>query len=224
METIAGLLTPSLLAVGAGLALGLGAVLFIVHRRGMEATIGLQVPLSWAEPAEVRMVLYLLFAAFWGTVALASRLLYGAPSPGSALAVVFFVVAALALLCAVCFYYAAAGTLLQAALGSRGRPAFWFSRHLSRMDGAVMSFGDLLSGWLLHPASATQAEDIELETADEAIPQRRPPVVVPRQEKRDLTREKLDLALREYESFLTPAQLKKLLLMREITESLKQAA
>jgi hypothetical protein len=224
METIAGLLTPSLLAVGAGLALGLGAVLFIVHRRGMEATISLRVPLSWAEPAEVRMVLYLLFAAFWGTAALASRLLYGAPSPGSALALVFLVVAVLASLCALCFYYAAAGTLLQAALGSRGRPAFWFSHHLSPMDRVVMSFGDLLSGWLLHPASAVQAEDIELQTADEAIVQRRPPVVVPHEEKRDLTREKLDLALREYEASLTPAQLKKLLLMREITESLKQAA
>lgn len=224
METIAGLLTAPLLAVGAGLALGLGAVLFVVQKRGMEAAISLRVPLSWAEPVEVRMVLYLLLAALWGTVALVLRLLYAVPSPGSALAGIFLVLAVLASLCMVCFYYAGGGTLLQAALGSRGRPPFWFSRYLSRLDGAIMSFGDVLAGWLLHPAPARQAEEIELPEENEPIPQRRPRVVRPRGANRDFTRERLDVALTEYEESLTSAQLEKLRFMRETMESLKQAA
>ena len=226
METIAGLLTAPLLAVGAGLALGLGAVLFVVQKRGMEAAIGLRVTLSWADPVEVRMVLYLVIAALWGTIALVSRLLYALPTPGSALAGVFLIGAGLASLCTVCFYYAAAGTLLQAALGSRGRPPFWFSRYLSRLDGVIMSFGDLLAGWLLHPAPARRAQEFELpEPEDEQpVPQRRPRVVRPRGEDRDLTRYRLDLALTEYEESLTPSQLEKLRFMRRTMESLKQAA
>ncbi len=226
METIAGLLTTPLLAVGAGLALGLAAVLFVMYRRGVDVAIGLRVPLSWAEPVEVRMVLYLVLAALWGTVALVSRLLYAVPSPGSALAGVFLVGAALASLCTVCFYYAAAGTLLQAALGSRGRPPFWFSRYLSRLDGGIMSFGDLLAGWLLHPAPGRQAEDLELPEPedDEPVAERRPRVTRPRGEHRDLTRDRLDQALTDYEASLTPAQLEKLRFMRRTMESLKQAA
>ena len=224
METIAGLLTPPLLAVGAGLALGLGAVLFVVSRRGMAAAISLRVPLSWTEPVEVRMVLYLLFAALWGMAALVSRLLYGLPSPGSAVASIFVLVTMLASLCMVCFYYAAAGTLLQGALGSRGRPPFWFSRYLTRVDGAVMSFGDLLSDWLLHPATATRVEDIQVPGAEEPDPRQSRSSAAPRVQKRDMTRERLDLVLTEYESFLTPDQLQKLRFIRETTEALKQAA
>jgi len=213
--------------VGAGLALGLGAVLFFVQKRGIQTAIGLRVPLSWAEPVEVRMVLYLVIAALWGTVALVSRLLYAVPSPGSALAGVFLIGAVVASLCTVCFYYAAAGTLLQAALGSRGRPPFWFSRYLSRLDSAIMSLGDVLAGWLLHPAPRGRAapdEEIELPEEDETVPQRRPRVARIQGESRNLTRERLDLALTDYEASLTPAQLEKLRFMRKTMESLKQAA
>lgn len=226
METIADLLTAPLIAVGAGLALGLGAVLFVVQKRGMVAAIGRRVPLSWAEPVEVRMVLYLLIAALWGTVSLVLRLLYAVPSPGSVLAGFFLVAAVLSSLCMVCFYYAAAGTLLQAALGSRGRPPFWLTRYLSRLDGAIMSFGDLLAGWLLHPAptSAARHEYIELVEEDEPVSENRPRVVRPRGDNRDLTRERLDVALTEYEESLTPSQLEKLRFMRRTMESLKQAA
>lgn len=172
------------------------------------------------------MVLYLVLAALWGTVALVLRLLYAVPSPGAALAGVFLVGVVLASLCTVCFYYAAAGTLLQAALGSRGRPPFWVSRYLSRLDGAIMSFGDVLAGWLLHPApaSAARAEYIELPEEDEPVPQKRPRAARPRGQNRDLTRERLDLALTDYEASLTPEQLEKLRFMRRTMESLKQGA
>jgi len=152
MNTIADVLSPPLLAALAGVTLGVGAVLFVMSRRGEGAAIDFGVPLSWAEPIELRLVLYLILGATCGTCALILRLLFGFLSITS---VVFgwLLIAGIALgfLLNLAFFYAAAGTLLQAALGTMGRPPYWFSGLLSPVDGRIMDVGDAMGGVLFRP-------------------------------------------------------------------------
>ncbi|NLE95171.1 MAG: hypothetical protein GX600_05750 [Dehalococcoidia bacterium] len=152
MNTVAGLLSPALLAALACATLGVGAVMFVLSRRGNEGAIDLTMPLSWAEPAELRLVLYFLLGAMFGVAALVLRIVLGLLTPTGlgAWALLFLVAAGFVMNLA--FIYAAAGCLLQAALGTRGRPPFWFSRLLSPLDGVIMDIGDIVAGVLFQPA------------------------------------------------------------------------
>ncbi|MBN1857227.1 MAG: hypothetical protein JW846_09800 [Dehalococcoidia bacterium] len=222
METIAGLLTPSFLALSTGLALGLAAILFVLSRRGVDGGIGLRGTLSWAEPVEVRIVLYLLIAALWGAFSLVFRAFYEVPAEGSAGAGLFLVLVVIATLGTVSFYYAAAGSLLQAAMGSRGRPAFWFSGYLFWLDGAIMNVGDFLASWMVRPAGGTAPpEDMELPLDDDGPVQVAQQSAGPQRKRGNSVRERLDLAIQEYEESLTLVQLEKLHIMRELIKSLE---
>jgi len=152
MNTIAGVLSPALLAAFAGVTLGVGAILFVMNRRGEGAAIDFGVPLSWAEPIEVRLVLYLILGATCGTCALMLRLLLGFLSVTS-LVLGWLLIAGIVVgfLLNLAFFYAAAGTLLQAALGTMGRPPYWFSGLLSFLDGRIMDVGDAIGGVLFRP-------------------------------------------------------------------------
>ena len=152
MNTLSGLLSPPLLAALSGVTLGIGAILFLLARRSAELSLDLGVPLSWAEPPELRLVLYFLIGAIWGTLALVLRLAFAFLSTPSFWAWVLLLAVAIATLGNLAFLYAAAGSLLQAALGSRGRPPFWFFSILSALDGTIMDIGDLVSGVLFRPA------------------------------------------------------------------------
>jgi len=187
--------------------------------------MGLRGTLSWAEPVEIRMVFYLLIAALWGAFSLVFRAFYEVPSEGSGAAWLFLVLVILTSLGTVCFYYAAAGSLLQAAMGTRGRPAFWFSRYLFWLDGAIMNLGDFLAGWLVRPSGSETIEDTVLPLDDEEapVPTREPRQSAgPPRRRGNPVRERLDMAIKEYEESLSLVQLEKLRLMRELIESLKQ--
>ncbi len=296
MSIIANVFTPALLAVFAGLSLGFGVVLFAMSRRDGAGTIDIGSPLSWAEPVEVRLVLYLVLGAVCGTGALVARLLFGFLSVGVVPSWLLLVLVGLGFIGNLLFFYAAAGSLLQAALGTRGRPPFWFTRLLSPVDGVVMDIGDVLAGLLFRPAPPgrrrrrrreTYEYEDDLESELEAPPRPRPrrrreyieddeddfevvqpvrrrprPVAAERHRAtrepswddesgpesesgfcdsddeptssrprrgrnaapRDLPRERLELALREYESALSPYQRDKLREMRSLVESMRQHA
>lgn len=151
MNAIASVVSPTLLAVFAILSFAIGAILFLISRRG-GTSIDLRVPLSWAEPAELRVVLYLILGACSSVLALVLRLLLPFATEGLFLAWLLLVLAVVGLLGTLTFFYAAMGSLLQAAFGTRGRPPFWFSRFLSPIDGAIMNVGDFVSGLLFHAA------------------------------------------------------------------------
>ena len=89
METIADIVSPPLLAACAALALGIGAALFFIYRRGTQGALVLRAPLSWTEPIEIRLVLYMLFASACATVALMFRFLFMLPGEGSAISGLF---------------------------------------------------------------------------------------------------------------------------------------
>jgi hypothetical protein len=152
MNTIAGVLSPALLAAFAGVTLGVGAIMFVMSRRGEGTAIDFGVPLSWAEPIEVRLVLYFILGATCGTCALMLRLLLGFLSITS-LVLGWLLIAGIVLgfLLNLAFFYAAAGTLLQAALGTMGRPPYWFSGLLSFLDGRIMDVGDAMGSVLFRP-------------------------------------------------------------------------
>jgi len=232
VTTAAAIIAPPVLALLAGLALGVGAVLFVVYRRGANAVISLRVPLSWSEPIEVRLILYLIFAAVWAAVALFFRLLYMLPVEGSFAAGSLLLISGFFTLGNLLFFYAALGSLLQAALGTDGRPPFWFSRLLSWFDNLVMDFGDMVAGVLVRPAGPPtrrerpRSAEIPFE-ADDVTPvaaelQPESPQARTKQA-RDLARERLDLALEQYEQFLTPGQKEKLRVMRDMVESIKHS-
>ena len=153
MNAIASVVSPTLLAVFAILSFAIGAILFLLSRRG-GTSIDLRVPLSWAEPAELRVVLYLVLAACSSACALVLRLLF--PLATEVLAWLLLVLAVAGLLGTLTLFYAAMGSLLQAAFGTRGRPPFWFSRFLSPIDGTIMNVGDFLSGLLFHAAPSRE--------------------------------------------------------------------
>ena len=236
METIADIVSPPLLAACAALALGIGAALFFIYRRGAHATLMLGAPLSWTEPIEIRLVLYMLFASACATVALMFRFLFMLPGEGSAMAGLLLVITVLWALLMVAFFYATAGTLLQAALGVRGRPEYWFGRWLSPLDRGIMSLGDMAGRLVLRPAPskrraepvpdepvsapAEQAEQYEQE--DE--PRTRRPAGRTRRTPEEIARERLDAALISYEASLNSGQLEKLHYIRAVTEWLKQSA
>ncbi len=155
MNAIASVVSPTLLAVFALLSFAIGAILFLVSRRG-GSSIDLRVPLSWAEPAELRVVLYLILGACSSAVALVLRLLLPLATEGLFLAWLLLILAVVGLLGTLAFFYAAMGSLLQAAFGTRGRPPFWFSRFLSPLDGTIMNVGDFLSGLLFHAAPSRE--------------------------------------------------------------------
>lgn len=304
MNVIAAVVSPTLLAVFASLSLGIGALLFVVSRRGGTG-IDLRVPLSWSEPAELRVILYLILGAVSSALALVLRLVLVLPAEGSFLAWLLLALTILGLLLTLAFFYAAMGSLLQAAFGTRGRPPFWFWRFLSPIDGAIMNLGDVLSAALFHPAPSRerpvrsrrrefddeyaeldydevvprrprprpratagpsgpvrrrhpveQYEEPEEYRYDEETPVRRParpastsrrpapPVMeaddeeldydvddgssrrqtraTPSREPRDVVKDRIELALEEYEAALTLSQLEKLREMRRLVESLKQ--
>ncbi len=300
MNTVSDVLSPTLLAVFAAMCLGVGAILFVLLRRG-GLTTDLGVPLSWSEPVEVRLMLYLILAAFCGACALVLRILQAFPAEGSLLAWALLVLVAIGFLLNLAFFYAAMGALLQAAVGTRGRPPYWFTRLLSPVDGAIMNVGDRLGGILFHPAPAlerrrarTSYYDDDFAPDEEIVERRRarpaspwpttvrrrrvvledeepeelafedeppfrrpvrPAARRPRQARhlsdeldeteeyvvdeefpgrhavrtrsaqpRDVARERIELAIREYEASLEPAQLEKLREMRRIVEALKQGA
>ncbi len=152
MNTIAGIFSPPLLAVICGVAVAAAAVLFVLSRQGDGGTLDLRVPLSWADPIEIRLILYLLLAAACGAGGLILRLFVGSTSPGSVIGWFLLIMVVLGFVFAMTFYYAAAGSLLQAALGSRGRPPFFFSPWLGFIDGIVMDSGDVFARILLTPA------------------------------------------------------------------------
>ena len=251
MNTIAQLLDPVLLVVAAAVPFAIGAILFLLYRRGpdsMDMRPGL--PLSWAEPMEIRLVLYFLFAAIWGVIAFVFRVLYEVSPEESIIALVPLLLLVAAFLLDAAFAYAAAGTLLQAALGTRGRPPFWFSRLLGPMDSAIMTFGDMIGGLLLNtgaPAQRPVAEPAELafetDELDLDIPPRgrrrassagpgtaaataeasAPPLRarVNRKDPYAVARDRLDTRITEYENRLTQADREKYLLMKELVEYLK---
>ncbi len=233
MATVAAIFAPPVLALCAGLALGVGAVLFVVYRRGADAVISLRVPLSYSEPIEVRLILYLVFGAVWGTGALFFRLLYMLPAEGSNGAGLLLVVALLMFLANLTFFYAALGSLLQAALGTDGRPPFWFARYLSWFDDFVMDAGDMMAQVLVRPAGAPtrtagRARNAEVPFEAEAItpePDETQPVAAQARRKnaQDLARERLELALEQYDASLTPGQKQKLQMMRDIVEWIMHA-
>lgn len=166
MNTIAQLFDPVLLVVAAALPFAIGAILFLLYRRGSDST-GMRpgLPLSWAEPMEIRLVLYFLFAAIWGVLAFVFRVLFAVVPDGSFIAVLPLLLVVAAFLLDAAFAYAGAGTLLQAALGTRGRPPFWFSRLLAPVDSAIMTLGDVLGGLLLNvgvPVQRHFAEPAEI--------------------------------------------------------------
>lgn len=240
METIAEIVSPPLLAACAALALGIGAALFFIYRRGASSALMLSAPLSWTEPIEVRLVLYMLFASACATVSLLFRFLFVLPGDGSVLAVLLLLVTVLWALLMVGFFYATAGTLLQAALGVRGRPEYWFGRWMSPLDRAIMSVGDAAGRLILRPAPSRRRsepvhdepvgagaeasaayEEPELEDKGSA---RRRPEVRKRRTPEDIARERLDAALVQYEATLNSDQLEKLHYIRAVTEWLKQSA
>jgi hypothetical protein len=234
MNTIAQLLDPALLILAAGLPFGVGAIIFALYRRGPGVSIFPGAPLSWAEPVEIRLVLYLLFAAIFGVVAFVPRILYLAAPDDSAAAGILLTLAVLAFVLDLAFVYASAGTLLHAALGTRGRPTFWFSRVLAPLDSAVMGIGDGMARLLLRtgttasrPAPA-RALDFESERLDLEPDEESPVAAPPRQQRanrRDpyaVARERLNLILSDYESRLTPAQQERYLLMKEIVSYLME--
>jgi hypothetical protein len=268
MDTIAAIFSPPLLAVLCGLAVGTGAVLFLIARRDGGGPLDLRTPLSWSEPVEMRLILYLIFGAACGGGALGARLLFEMATAGSLLGWLLILLVLFGFVCNLAFFYAAAGSLLQAALGSRGRPPFWFSPILSFLDGVIMDAGDLFARILI-----TRAPEDEMrrgrtrdrhrdnwDPAYDAPPSQRRPVRqaapgrraeiepvydddatsdselqpaevdstvsgnrAPRgTQSRDIPRERLDLAIQEYEAALTPAQLQKLREMRSLVESFSQ--
>jgi len=231
MNVISQLFDPVLLILAAGLPFGVGAILFVLYHRGPATSIVPGMPLSWAEPVEIRLVLYLLFAAVWGVVALVPRVVYLAAPEGSAIAVVLLLLTAVAFLFDVAFVYAAVGTLLHAAFGTRGRPPFWFSRVLAPLDSTIMTFGDLFARVMLPQgggATARRAPEVEIEFESESLaPEEAPQPGRPRStraNRRDpyaAARERIDTTLAEYESRLSPAQLEKYLLMKEIVAYLR---
>jgi hypothetical protein len=221
------------LALCAGLALGVGAVLFVVDQRGADAVIRLRVPLGDSEPIEVRLILYLVFGAVWGTGALFFRLLYMLPPEGSNGAGLLLVAALLMFLGNLTFFYAALGSLLQAALGTDGRPPFWFARYLSWFDDLVMDAGDMMARVLVRPAGAPtrtagRARDAEVPFEAESITpesvEKQPVATQPRRRNaQELARERLELALEQYEASLTAGQKDKLQVMRDIVEWIRHA-
>lgn len=156
LNSVSGLLTPSLLAATGCGTLGVGAVLFILSRRGNEMTIDFSVPLSWAEPVELRLVAYFLLGSVAGIAGLLLRLAFGTLTSTEFAAWALLVLVAIGFLMNLFFIYAAAGCLLQAAMGTRGRPAFWFTRLLSPLDGLIMDIGDVLAMLLFRPATVTE--------------------------------------------------------------------
>ena len=233
METIADIVSPPLLAACAALALGIGAALFFIYRRGTQGALVLRAPLSWTEPIEIRLVLYMLFASACATVALMFRFLFMLPGEGSAISGLLLVITVLCALLMVAFFYATAGTLLQAALGARGRPEYWFSRWLSPLDRGIMSLGDMAGRVILRPApSKRRSEPVDdgpvearLEAdEDEKEPRRRRPATRTRRTPQEIARERLDAALVNYEASLNSDQLEKLHYIRAVTEWLKQSA
>jgi len=236
METIADIVSPPLLAACAALALGIGAALFFIYRRGAHATLMLGAPLSWTEPIEIRLVLYMLFASAFATVALLFRFLFMLPGQGSAIAGLLLLVTVLWALLMVAFFYATAGTLLQAALGVRGRPEYWFGRWLSPLDRGIMSLGDMAGRLILRPApSKRRAERVHDEPVAapaehteedewEGEPRKRRPAGRTRRTPQEIARERLDAALLSYEASLNSEQLEKLHYIRSVTEWLKQSA
>jgi len=152
MNTVAAVLSPALLAVFAVLSLGFGGLLFFMARRGDAGVIENDAPLSWAEPVEVRLVLYLMLAAVCGTAALIIRLILGFAGVTGFAGWSLLVLVAIGLLSCLAFLYAAGGSLLQGALGTRGRPPFWLWRFMSPLDGLIMDAGDVLARILFHPA------------------------------------------------------------------------
>lgn len=154
MNTIGGLLSPSLLAALSVVTLGAGGVLFLLARRSGDMSLDVGAPLSWAEPVELRLVLYFLLGAIFGNLALVLRLVLGTLGEPSVGAWLLLAVVVGGFIANLAFLYAAAGSLLQAALGTRGRPPFWFFSTLSALDGVVMDLGDIIAGILFHPAPA----------------------------------------------------------------------
>lgn len=233
MNELAQLLSPTFLIVAAGLPFGIGAIIFVLYRRGPSGTLVFGMPLSWAEPIEIRLVLYLVFAAVLGIVGLVPRLLYPVASDVPTFAALLLALTVLAAVLDFAFVYAAAGTLLQAAMGTRGRPPFWFSRYLGPLDSAIMTLGDVVARMLLHQGPTpvrrpsreaeisfeNDALEPEVEVV-EPVPQSRAPRVN-RRDQYAVAREHIDRVIAEYESQLTPSQLEKYLLMKEIVEYLK---
>ncbi len=283
MNTIADVFSPTLLGVFACLTLGVAAILFILSRRGDSGIIDLRATLSWSEPVEIRLILYLILGATCGVFALVMRLIFAIPGEGSFWAWLLLILALAGFAGNLAFFYASMGSLLQAAMGTRGRPPFWFSPLLGPVDGIIMDVGDVISGLLFRPAPPQSAsrrraqrdyEEYEDDFADIPPPRRpvrssrararpapRRPVyedyddepqspgpdsddgyeeeppeleaVVEQGDRswrgrggrtRDIPRERLDLAIQEYESALTSPQREKLRLMREIVASIQQLA
>ena len=281
MITIATVFSPTLLGVFSCLTLGVAGVLFILARRGENGSIELNAPLSWADPVELRLVLYLILGAMLGVGALVVRLLLALVAVGSFAGGLLLAIVILCFLGNLAFFYAAMGSLLQGALGVRGRPPFWFSRFLGPVDGLIMDAGDILAGFLFRPAPPRarrarrprreyyeeydeseryddepapvrrrrpveassppvrrrpvyaedepqprgghevpdETEDYS-ETGDE--PERRAPLRRRRgSSARDIARERLLVAIEDYESTLTPSQREKLREMRGIVESIR---
>jgi hypothetical protein len=178
----------------------------------------------------------MLFASAFATIALLFRFLFMLPGEGSAMAGLLLVITVLWTLLMVAFFYATAGTLLQAALGVRGRPEYWFGRWLSPLDRGVMSLGDTAGRLVLRPAPskrrtervhdepvAAPAEDAE-EDEYEDEPRKRRPASRTRRTPQEIARERLDAALISYEASLNSDQLEKLHYIRSVTEWLKQSA
>ena len=233
METISEIVSPPLLAACAALSLGIGAALFFIYRRGAQGSLMLRAPLSWTEPIEIRLVLYMLFASACATVALLFRFLYLLPHEGSAIAGLIIVITVLWALLMVAFLYATAGTLLQAALGARGRPEYWFMTWLSPLDRAIMFVGDMAGRLVLRPAPSKRRQETTddrpvdapaEEYEEERQSARRRPSARSRRTPQEIARERLEAALAAYEASLTSEQLEKLHYIRSVTEWLKQSA
>lgn len=280
MNTIATVFSPTLLGVFSCVTLGVAAVLFMLARRGDNGVIELRAPLSWSDPVEVRLVLYLLLGAMSGVTALVLRLLFVLPAAGSFGSWLLLLLALLCFAGNLLFFYAAMGSLLQGAVGSRGRPPFWFTPLLGPVDGIIMDVGDILAGILFTPAPPTSRRwrrryDYEDDYEDEydAPQRRRPrarvrtapprpsrtrpeyelyedeeegapayqaepdeyheldedealPARPPRRRRggppRDIPRERLELALQEYETTLSPTQREKLRELRTLIDSIRQ--